>query len=116
MSADQAEEVFGDEEYETESLQPEAQSLAQSAQKKKKKSKGDPYSSSELAEDSKMFDEDMANFNKQEKSELKSSINAGELEEIQKNGKNLFSEITSGMKDYGKNQFWRKKKFFQEHM
>jgi|DEB0MinimDraft_12_1074336.scaffolds.fasta_scaffold98981_1 hypothetical protein len=42
-------------------------------------------------------------------------LNSKEMVRMENEGKGLLSEITSGLKTYGKEKFWRKKNFFAQH-
>ena len=39
-------------------------------------------------------------------------LNSKEMRKMETQGRNLLQEITSGLKTYGKDKFWRKKNFF----
>ena len=54
----------------------------------------------------------MNDYQKEEKKAFSTPLSAQEMSKMESTGKNLLKDITSGMKEYGKEQFWRKNPFF----
>ena len=59
--------------------------------------------------------ESMNTFAAEEKKAFATPLSSSEMEKMEKNGKSLMQEITSGMKEYGAHQFWRENPFFRKH-
>ena len=51
----------------------------------------------------------------EEKDAYQKPLNNVEVKKLEDSSKTLLDEITSGLKSYGKEKFWRKKKFFVDH-
>lgn len=77
---------------------------------------GDPYNDKDfnLAGGSEI-DKEMAVFANEEKDALNTPLNNAEIKRLETNSKSLLDEITSGLKSYGKDRFWRNKAFFVQH-
>jgi len=61
------------------------------------------------------IDKEMGMVLAEEKAGSEVPLNLVEVKKLEQNGKTLLDEITSGLKSYGKEKFWRKKKFFVDH-
>ena len=59
--------------------------------------------------------ESMNTFAEEEKKAFSTPLSASEMTKMEKSGKSLMKEITSGMKEYGAKQFWRENPFFKKH-
>ena len=57
----------------------------------------------------------MAQFANEEKDALSTPLNNAEIQRMENSSKTLLDEITSGLKTYGKDRFWRQKPFFVQH-
>ena len=60
----------------------------------------DPYMDSDLNSDE--FNIGMNDYQQEEKKAFSTPLSAGEMTKMESNGKNLLKDITSGMKEYGK--------------
>jgi hypothetical protein len=61
------------------------------------------------------FNIGMNDYQSEEKKAFSTPLSAQEMTKMESSGKNLLKDITSGMKEYGKDQFWRKNPFFKKH-
>lgn len=61
------------------------------------------------------IDKEMAIFAQEEKDALQTPLNNAEVKKMTAASMTLLDEITSGLKTYGKEKFWRKKPFFVQH-
>jgi hypothetical protein len=78
-----------------------------------KKESGDPYSDIELnAANAIEVDKELASMQAEENDAFNTPLNSKEMRKMETQGRNLLQEITSGLKTYGKDKFWRKKNFF----
>lgn len=77
---------------------------------------GDPYNDSDFSMvGTSDIDKEMAIFAQEEKDALQTPLNNAEIKKMESNSKSLLDEITSGLQTYGKDKFWRNKKFFVQH-
>merc|ERR1712167_34965 len=82
-----------------------------------KRKGGDPYYDVDL-KSVKLgdIDKEFASMAAEEKDAFMSPLNKKELRKMEVSSKSLMSEITTGLESYGKNKFWRNKKFFRDHI
>jgi len=77
---------------------------------------GDPYSDNDFSLSGiNDMDKEMAIFAQEEKDALRTPLNTAEIHRMESSSKTLLDEITSGLKTYGKDKFWRQKPFFVQH-
>jgi outer membrane biosynthesis protein TonB len=62
------------------------------------------------------IDKEFASMAAEEKDAFTTPLNKKELKKMEASSKSLMGEITTGLDSYGKNKFWRNKKFFREHI
>jgi hypothetical protein len=62
------------------------------------------------------IDREFATMAEEEKDAFMTPLNKKELRKMEASSKNLMGEITTGLDSYGKNKFWRSKKFFRDHI
>ena len=61
------------------------------------------------------IDKEFASFAQEEKEAYSAPLNSKEVTKMENSSKSLLEEITSGLKTYGKDKFWRQKPFFVQH-
>jgi len=77
----------------------------------------DPYFDNELKKSAgglDSIDREMNMMLAEEKQAIQTPLNTVEVEKLESGSKTLLDEITSGLGSYGKNKFWRSKKFFTD--
>jgi len=62
------------------------------------------------------IDKEFASMAEEEKDAFMTPLNKKELRKMESTSKSLMGEITTGLDTYGKNKFWRQKKFFRDHI
>ena len=78
---------------------------------------GDPYYDVDL-KSVKLgdIDKEFSSMAAEEKDAFMTPLNKKELRKMETSSKSLMGEITTGLESYGKNKFWRNKKFFRDHI